>query len=590
MDRFFEPPVGNYVSYCINPHCDIRENPEHLDNCQFCGTSLLVNEQYRLLKPLRPLTLSNYTEVFEVVDEKGTWVSQPGTHRVMKVLKSTDSKLVELLEREALVLQSISHPGIPRCDVDGYFSFTPNGFSELRCLVIEKIAGQTLEQWLEANSRLSQSLAIEWLRQLVEILDHLHRAGFFHRDIKPSNIILKPDGQLVLIDFGAVRQVSETYLAKVSSGLSSTGRDGLFDVTVVRTAGYAPLEQINGKAVPQSDFYALGRTFAHLMTGISLINLPEDRQTMKLIWRTKAPQIENPLADFIDWLMVPAPGQRPQNTQIILQYLNDWWLLPLLLKLNRAVKSRQFLAGAIVLSTLGIFGFYKWSLLQAAKYYFELGSRHQVVGNFEDANKNYERAIQLNPNDALTHFYLALNCHELNYIPCAYEHYKQALSLKPDYWEAHYDLGNLYDEQRQYEQAEFHYRRAIEIDHNLALEAINNLARLKNRTGKYSDAASLTLQGLQKTNDHITRAALYKNLGWSMLKRHRYVEAGTYLQEARKLDSERADTYCLLAQVQEAQKNLAAARKSWSSCLQLDSNLPEVREWRNQVLQKVLKN
>lgn len=580
------------MSYCINPNCKGRENPEHLENCQACGTPLLIYGQYRLLEPLRPLSSSNHTEVFEVVDEKGTWVSKPGTHKVMKVLSSKDSKLKELIEREAIVLQLMNHPGIPRCDVDGgYFSFTPNNSDELRCLVMEKIEGQTLEQWSKVHGRLPQSLVLNWLRQLVEILDAVHRAGFFHRDIKPSNIILRPNGQLVLIDFGGVREVSKTYLAKISSGLSSTGRNGFFDLTVVRTAIYAPLEQINGKAVPQSDFYALGRTFAFLATGISLINLPEDSQTTKLIWRSKAPQIERPLADFIDELMAPAPGKRPQNTQVILQYLEPRkGRLKLLLKLNSLFKSVEFRVGMAVVFGVFLVSAYKFTLLLTAKYYFDYGSKEQLAGHLENAKENYERSLKFNSSNALTHFELALSCHQLNNTSCAYFHYKEALRLQPTYWEAHYNLGNLYDEQEKYDWAEVHYRLAMQIDSNLALEAINNLARLKNKSGSYSVAADLSLQGLQKTNDNITQAALQKNLGWARLKQRRYVEAKAALEKSQKLDPTRADTYCLLAQVQEAEKNMADARISWEVCLRANSDLPEVSEWKSEVLQRLFKN
>ena len=575
------------MSYCINPDCDRRENPNHLEKCQFCGTSLLVNGQYRLLKPLRPLSPHNYTDVFEVVDEKGTWVSPPGTHQVMKVLKSTDSKRVELLEREALVLQSISYPGIPRCDVDGYFSFTPKGSGELRCLVLERIEGQTLEHWLDANGRLSQSLALQWLRQLVEILDQVHRAGFFHRDIKPSNIILKPNGQLVLIDFGGVREVSETYLARLSSGLSSRSSDGFFDVTVVRTAGYAPLEQINGKAVPQSDFYALGRTLAHLMTGISPLKLPEDRETSLLLWRNKAPQIDKPLADFIDWLMATAPGKRPQNTQVILQYLDG--RLPLLLKLRRVTNSVQFRAGVVGLILLGVIGAYKGITLWSANYYFSRGSQNQLENKPEAASQDYEQAIKLNPNDAVAHNNLALACVALRDVSCALTQYRQAFKLRPNYWQAHYGLGSLYDDQGDYAAAEEQYRLAIQSDGNLSVDAINNLSRLKNRTKQYFAAIDLALEGLQRTNAPVSQAALYKNLGWAKLEQNRYVEAKIYIQKALELDPERTDAYCLLAQLQESQNDKTSANLSWEVCLSMDSNLPEVREWRDKVLRRLWK-
>lgn len=283
-----------------------------------------------MIKPLRPLHEHHHTEIFELVDEKGIefrgkWVSEPGTHKVMKVAKLD-------LEREANALSRLVHPGIPRCYVDeDYFTFTPNNSRwELYCLVMEKIEGQNLQQWIEEHSPISQSLALDWLKQLVRILDHVHRSGFFHQDIKPANIMLRPNGQLALIDFGGTQAIDDAYLARVAT----SGEEEEWKITKVLTYGYAPQEQIDGHAIPQSDFYALGLTFVHLMTGVSPLNLSKDKQTLKRHWKNKAPQIERPLADLIDALMAPFPGERPQNTQVILQWLNDS-LLPFLTKPNR---------------------------------------------------------------------------------------------------------------------------------------------------------------------------------------------------------------------------------------------------------------
>ncbi len=566
--------------YCINPECKQRQNPDDLEYCQYCATPLLINEQYKLIEPLRPLDQYNPTDVFEVDDR--------GVRKVMKVLKSDAPKLVELMEREATVLQLVDIPGIPLVDIDGYFSFTLHENSpKLHCLVIEKISGYNLEEWVSLCGSISQPLALNWLKQLVVILDKLHSFGFFHRDIKPPNIILKPDGQLVLIDFGAVREVTDTYMAKVSLGSSSsTHTSDFFNVTVISTACYTPLEQINGKAVPQSDFFALGRTFVYLLTGIPLLNISNDRQNGNLLWRQKAPQVDESFADLIDELMALFPGKRPHNTQLILQRLKR---LPVKSKLNKIANSSSFKVVAIALFLLGVFGCYKWFFLQEAKRYFELGLRNEAVGRRQEAKKQYERSIQINPTKATTHFHLAFNCHKLNDFPCAYRHYQQALRLKPRYWEAHYNLGSLYDEQGKYDQAESHYKFAVGIDKNLALEALNNMARLKNRSRNYAAAVELSQQGLEKAKDPVVQAALYKNLGWALLKQHYYADARTNLEKSLSLDPQRADTYCLLAQVQDIQKDTDSAKLSWEVCLRVSSDLPEVEGWRQQVLERLFK-
>lgn len=290
------------MSYCINPKCHIRHNPDSLVYCQNCGTSLLIGDRYRLVRPLRDLYELNNTEIFEVDDR--------GTAKVMKVLNSDRPKLVRLFEQEAHILQRLQHPGIPR--VDAYFVLSLNDAQKVYCLVMEKIEGQNLKQWLEENGSISETTAIDWLKQLLIILASVHSEKLLHRDIKPSNIMLRPDGQLVLIDFGTVRELTRTYISKL----------GWSDVTQVYSVGYTPLEQIEGQAVLESDFFALGRTFVHLLTGIYPAELPKNPDN-QLIWRDRAPQTSAWLAHLIDQLIAPLPQNRPSNAQRILERLND---------------------------------------------------------------------------------------------------------------------------------------------------------------------------------------------------------------------------------------------------------------------------
>jgi serine/threonine protein kinase len=93
--------------------------------------------------------------------------------------------------------------------------------------------------------------------------------------------------------------------------------------TGILSIGYTALEQIKGRAIPQSDLYALGRTFVHLLTGKHPVELKEDPQTGQLIWRDYAKQISAPLADWIDYLMATFPWQRPLNASLVLQHLEE---------------------------------------------------------------------------------------------------------------------------------------------------------------------------------------------------------------------------------------------------------------------------
>ncbi len=86
------------------------------------------------------------------------------------------------------------------------------------------------------------------------------------------------------LDFGGAREITKTYLAKVStSGGTSTGTSLGYEVTAVRTACYSPLEQINGQAVPQSDFYALGRTLVYSVTVIDHRAIANSKRTKAFV-------------------------------------------------------------------------------------------------------------------------------------------------------------------------------------------------------------------------------------------------------------------------------------------------------------------
>ncbi|WP_051470079.1 serine/threonine protein kinase [Fischerella sp. PCC 9605] len=318
------------MSYCINPKCRNRHNPNNFYKCQACGNDLLIQGQYRLVKPLRDLDLSPYFDVFEAAIQtqpvfpalahvaalfrKPTAKVTSSEPKVLKVLKKNDhEKYTKLFKQEAEILTNLRHPGIPKAELDDSFPWRLKDGQQLQCLVMEKIEGDNLEDWVRQNGKISEQLALDWLKEITEILDYVHQNNFFHRDIKPSNIMRKPDGKLALIDFGTAREVTETVV----------NRHG--GVTRVESFIYTPQEQIEGRAVPQSDFFALGRTFVYLLIGHHPTPnyFHQNPQTNQLIWRENAPQVSKPLADFIDALMAPSVENRPANTQTILQRLEE---------------------------------------------------------------------------------------------------------------------------------------------------------------------------------------------------------------------------------------------------------------------------
>jgi eukaryotic-like serine/threonine-protein kinase len=228
------------MSLCINPKCPQPENSDQLLFCQNCGSQLLLAGQYRVTKLMSKK--GGFADTYEIVER--------GTPKVLKVLKSTNAKALELFEREFRVLNSLTGEGIAGIpQVEELFSYSPRDSQQnLDCLVMERIYGMDLEEYVKAMKRsIDEKTAVGWLSQLTQILQEIHSRGIFHRDIKHSNIILQPDGQLVLIDFGAVKEAAANILGQA---------------TVIYTPGYAaPEQQQSGQSSVQSDFFALGRTF-----------------------------------------------------------------------------------------------------------------------------------------------------------------------------------------------------------------------------------------------------------------------------------------------------------------------------------------
>ena len=284
------------MSYCINPDCGDRCNEDNLNYCQECGSKLLIQERYRLIRPLRELSGQHQTEIFEIDDR--------GTLKILKVLISNHRRLVRLFEQEREILAQLKHLAVSRLDT--YFMISPLGSKrKLRCLVMEKIAGENLEQWLKNNGSLTEAMAIDWLQQLLVILTQVHQHRIIHRDLKPSNIMIRPDGKLILIDFGTARKLTTTYVEKLDES----------NITKVYSSGYTAPEQLQGQAMVQSDMFALGRTFVYLMTGICPDNLPKAQED-RLIWHKSAPQISIMFKNLIDRLLILCPTQRPNKGKV----------------------------------------------------------------------------------------------------------------------------------------------------------------------------------------------------------------------------------------------------------------------------------
>nr|WP_231865538.1 MULTISPECIES: serine/threonine-protein kinase [Nostocaceae] len=171
-------------------------------------------------------------------------------------------------------------------------------------LVQQFIDGHPLSDELTPGKRLSEPYTIALLKNILQPLAFVHQNNVIHRDIKPPNLIRrKSDGKVVLIDFGAVKQI----------GTQVVNGEGVTKMTVsIGTAGYMPSEQSRGSPRLSSDVYAVGMIGIQALTGLMPHQLQEDIQTAEIIWRELV-QVSPSLADVLDRMVRYDFRQRYQS-------------------------------------------------------------------------------------------------------------------------------------------------------------------------------------------------------------------------------------------------------------------------------------
>jgi len=191
--------------------------------------------------------------VYEVAEERPDGSRQTWAMKELRA-DSDDSHTLEegrqLFRQEAEILVDLSHPNLPQ--VVAFFEEAGRSY-----LVMEFIYGESLEKRLErASAPLLEGEVLDWAIQVCEVLSYLHSrpTPVIFRDMKPSNIMVTPNGQIKLIDFGIAR----TYKAGKSKDTMTMGSEN-----------YAAPEQW-GKAQtdPRADVYGLGATMYHLLTNV----------------------------------------------------------------------------------------------------------------------------------------------------------------------------------------------------------------------------------------------------------------------------------------------------------------------------------
>ena len=206
------------------------------------------------------------------------------------------------LVAETDMLKKLSHPCLPDIvdvieDDDRFL------------IVMDYIQGNSLSKALDEFGAQPQDEVIRWAKQLCDVLGYLHSQNppIIYRDMKPANIMLKPDGNVALIDFGTAREFKEKNIA---------------DTTCLGTMGYAAPEQFGGmgQTDPRTDIYCLGATLYHLVTGMSPCEPPYEISPIRQI----NPALSGGLESIILKCTQPNPMNRYQNAAELMYALEHY--------------------------------------------------------------------------------------------------------------------------------------------------------------------------------------------------------------------------------------------------------------------------
>ena len=230
-----------------------------------------------------------------------TWI---GKKVALKVPHRQSVNFGELL-REPRLLASLNHPNIVTV-------LTAEKQDNVFFIVMEYVAGETLENIIARDGALDLARALDFTCQICNAVDHAHNQGVIHRDLRPGNVLVAENGLVKVADFGTSR-----FLELAAHG-----------TTVIGSPPYMAPEQFQGRAVFASDIYSLGVTMYQMMTGTLPYQTPAPADLEKLMRgnlvsppRSRNGRVPQRLSDIIMKAMAPEVTERYQRAAELLEDL-----------------------------------------------------------------------------------------------------------------------------------------------------------------------------------------------------------------------------------------------------------------------------
>lgn len=334
----------------------------------------LLDGRYKILSEIGHGGMS---VVYMALNEKAnkTWAVK----EIRKDGKMDFNTVRQGLVAEIDTLKCLNHPNIPSVIdvIEDKESFI---------IVMDYIEGNSLDKALEEHGAQPQEYVIEWAKQLCDALGYLHSCNppIIYRDMKPANIMLKPDGNITLIDFGTAK----------------TYEIDLGETTGIGTIGYAAPEQYIGSGLgrtdARTDIYCLGITLYHLLTGID---------PCKYVISNRSIRAVNPgLSPGLDAIIIkctePQPEDRYQSCAELLYALEHHNEMGEIYRKKQKRKLFSFLATSVLTIALGgtsVFGYVSAQNKKSENYSIQMEKANNPDLSQKERTELFMNAIKIEP-------------------------------------------------------------------------------------------------------------------------------------------------------------------------------------------------
>ncbi len=468
-----------------------------------------------------------------------------------------------LFDTEAQVLYKLgTHDRIPQ--LLAYFEENAEFY-----LVQELIEGHDLSEELISGKIWSQDEVISVLQEILTILEFVHQQNVIHRDVNPRNILRRAaDGKLILIDFGAVKQIATQVITPHGSTQCTVA---------IGTPGYIPGEQAHGTPKLSSDIYATGIIAIQALTGLSPEEIVKDPDSNEIIWQDKT-TVTPEFAQFLDRMVRYDFRQRYPSATVALKALQELTQPPIeTIALTPISPQNKFkkpqpkkgILGKLFLAIflIGVSGVASILILnhvnsQNATELSKQGNTLFDLQRYQEALAVYEKAVNIRPDYAQGWNGQGKTLSQLKKYQDALVAYDKAIQLKPDYLEAWIGRGLVLDNLQRYQEAIASFNKALEFNNensqiwNAKGDALGNLKQYDQAIESYEKALELkpddfeawykkglTLQNLKRYSDAIAayeKAVEFKpdyvsawyNWGNALVNLQRYKDAFTAYDKA----------------------------------------------------------